>query len=236
MGLALKILAPCEDMLVPTFLFTPSEWRLFFNRVKGLIMSSMNLTSTVPYEQTGQSINWYEQARLDIVQLGNPILQQRARELSKEEILSPQIQQLIELMKATMRGVGYGLAAPQIGCSLQIAVIENCEEYLKGLPAEVLKKYEMEPVPVHVIINPKIIIDESESLEFFEGCLSVPKCTGLVPRARRVRVECLNEKAEPVVIEAKGWYARILQHEIDHLFGIIYLNRVLNNALLTTED
>lgn len=198
---------------------------------KGLIMISVGL-----YAQEKNSIPWHEQTRFEIVQMGNPILRQRARELSKEEILSPQIQQLIEMMKLTMRGIGVGLAAPQIGCSIQIAVIEDSEEYQKTIPAELLMLREREPIPFHVIINPKITIDETEYLEFFEGCLSVNNCMGIVPRARRVRVECLNEKAEPIVIEAKGWYARILQHEIDHLLGNLFLDRVLTKSLSTTEN
>jgi peptide deformylase len=199
--------------------------------LKGLIMSLM---TTGLYGQ--QSINWQEQTRLEIVQMGNPILRQHARELSKAEILSPQIQQLIEMMKVTMRGVGVGLAAPQIGCSFQIAVIEDREEYQKSIPAEVLKLRERKPIAFHVIINPKITIDESKYVEFFEGCLSVPNCMGVVPRARKVRVECLNEKAEPVIIDAEGWYARILQHEIDHLLGNLFLDRVLTKSLTTQEN
>lgn len=199
----------------------------------GLIMS---LISRALCAQEEQHTNWHEQARLEIVQIGNPILRQRARELSKEEILSPQIQQLIEMMKATMHGVGVGLAAPQIGCSLQIAVIKDTKEYQKTIPIELLKLREREPVPLHVIINPKLIIDESESVQFFEACLSIPNCIGLVPRARRVRVTALNEKAEPIVIEAKGWYARILQHEIEHLHGNLFIDCALTRSLSTTEN
>jgi len=200
--------------------------------IKGLIMT---LVSTGLHAQE-QTISWHEQTRLEIVQMGNPVLRQRAKEISKEEILSPQIQQLIEMMKVTMRGIGVGLAAPQIGCSLQILVIEDTEEYQKAIPTELLKLREREPIPFQVIINPKIFIDEDEYLEFFEGCLSVPDCMGVVSRARRVRVECLNEKAEPVVIEAKGWYARILQHEIDHLLGTLFLDRAVTKSLSTEKN
>lgn len=186
--------------------------------------------------QAGQSSSALEPALLEIVQMGHPVLREPARTLSKEEILSPQIQQLIEMMKMTMSGTGVGLAAPQIGYPLQVAVIEDREEYHKALSHEILKERERAPIPFHVIINPKITLDESETVEFFEGCLSVDDCFGVVPRARSVRVECLNEKAEPVVIEAKGWYARILQHEIDHLFGTLFLDRVITKSLTTEEN
>ena len=75
----------------------------------------------------------------------------------------------------------------------------------------------------------------SESAEFFEGCLSLAGFTAVVARAKQVRVECLNEKAEPVTIEATGWYARILQHEIDHLGGVLYVDR-MNSRTFFTQD
>jgi peptide deformylase len=173
--------------------------------------------------------------RLQIVQAGDPVLRHPARELSKEEILSPEIQQLIEDMKETMRTApGVGLAAPQIGQPLQIAVVEDMDHSF--LTPEQIKDRERHKVPFHVIINPTIIRDETEICEFFEGCLSVPHYLGLVPRARSVRVECLNERAEPVTIEASGWYARILQHEIDHLFGTLYIDRAKLSTLMTEEN
>jgi len=132
--------------------------------------------------------------------------------------------------------LGLGLEDPQIGRSLQIAFIEDTEEYQKTIPFELLKQRERKPVPFHVIINPKTTIDENEYLEFFEGSLSVHDCMGIVPRARAVRVECLNEKAEPIVIEAKRWYARISQHEIDHLAGNIFLDLVITRSLTTEEN
>jgi peptide deformylase len=85
-------------------------------------------------------------------------------------------------------------------------------------------------VPFHVIVNPTCTILESETQEFFEGCLSLAGFTAIVPRAARVRVDCLNEKAEPVTILAEGWYARILQHEIDHLNGVIYIDRMRSRS------
>ena len=86
-----------------------------------------------------------------------------------------------------------------------------------------------------MIINPKIRVENGEMVEFFEGCLSVPGLLGIVPRAKSVRVECLNERGEPIVIQARGWYARILQHEIDHLHGALYIDRA-RLATLMTED
>ena len=172
---------------------------------------------------------------LDIVQAGDPVLRQVARDLSVEEILSPEIQELIQAMKATMRAApGVGLAAPQIGKSIQLAVIEDVEH--SHLTPEQIEERGVTVVPFHVIINPRIYLDETKKAEFFETCLSISELMGVVPRALSVRVECLNEKAEPIVIHAKGWYARILQHEIDHLNGTLYIDRVLLPTLMSQEN
>lgn len=174
---------------------------------------------------------------LKIRQAGEPVLRQAARPLSPAEIVSAEIQQLVELMRETMRDApGVGLAAPQIGRSIQLAVIEDREEYLKTVPPELLAERERTAVPFHVIVNPKLVLDDGPAVELFEGCLSVAGFSAIVPRARSVRVECLNEQAEPTTIEASGWYARILQHEIDHLCGTLYLDRMDPRSFSTLEN
>jgi peptide deformylase len=171
---------------------------------------------------------------LEIVQVGHPALRERARELSREEILGSEIQQLVVDMRDTMRAApGVGLAAPQVGLSIQLAVIEDRPEYTASAAPEAVAERERRPVPFHVIVNPRLTIEGDDAVEFFEGCLSFAGFVGLVPRARTVRVECLNERAEPVTIEARGWYARILQHEIDHLAGVVCVDR-MNLRTLTT--
>ena len=140
---------------------------------------------------------------LKIVQVGEPVLRQAARKLRPAEILSDEIQSLIALMRETMRDApGVGLAAPQIGVSLQIAVIEDKEEYLAGISAEQLAERERKPVAFHTIINPTLTLGSDPTVDFFEGCLSLAGFAALVPRARRVRVECLDEHGTPQVIEA----------------------------------
>jgi peptide deformylase len=165
--------------------------------------------------------------------VGEPVLRQQARPLSVEEIRSAPLQQLIELMRETMRDApGVGLAAPQIGLSLQLAVIEDRTEYTRDLPQELLSERGRASVPFHVVINPQLTVVE-EVVEYFEGCLSVTGFTAMVPRATTVEVKCLNEKGEPVVINAAGWYARILQHEIDHLNGRLYIDRMEPRSFMT---
>ena len=173
---------------------------------------------------------------LKIRQVGETVLRQKARPLSPDEIPERSTQELIESMRETMRDApGVGLAAPQIGFSLQIAVIEDRAEFIQKLPPEQVAERERRSVPFHVLINPKLTLLGSESAEFFEGCLSLAGFTAVVPRAKRVRVECLNERAEPVIIDAHGWYARILQHEIDHLGGVLYVDR-MNPRTFFTQD
>lgn len=205
----------------------------YYHLYDGFIPVNSIVESKIVYRKP---IDACDMEKLNIVQIGHPALRQIARELSVEEITSPEIQELIEIMKATMRAApGVGLAAPQIGKSLQLVVIEDMDH--SHLSAKQIAERNRYPVPFHVIINPKLYIeDSSDNAEFFEGCLSVPGCVGVVPRAKSVRVECLNERGEPVVIEAKGWYARILQHEIDHLNGTLYIDKAQLSTLMTMEN
>lgn len=174
---------------------------------------------------------------LTIVQAGEPVLRKPARPLRANEIRTREIHDLIESMKETMQAApGVGLAAPQIGRGIQLAVIEDREQYMKDWTPEQLAARERKPVPFHVIINPKLTLPAGEQPEFFEGCLSVQGLMALVPRCRRVRVECLDESGTPRIIEASGWYARILQHEIDHLRGTLYLDHMYPRTLMTVEN
>jgi peptide deformylase len=173
---------------------------------------------------------------LKLFEVGELVLRQPSRELTREEILSPGIQDLIGSMFETMRSApGVGLAAPQIGTPLQVAVIEDRLEYIDKLTPEHAAIRLRSAVAPHVIINPRLTL-ESEEVEFFEGCLSLPGFTAIVPRALAVTVDCLNERAEPVTIRARGWYARILQHEIDHLHGALYLDRMLTRSFTGREN
>lgn len=174
---------------------------------------------------------------LKIVQAGEPVLRRRARDLSPEEMTSPAVRQLVSLMRETMRDApGVGLAAPQVGVDVRLAVIEDRAEYQAALPAEELAAREREPVDFHVIINPRLVVEDPEPVEFYEGCLSVSGFSALVRRARGVRVEAFNENGEAITLQARGWYARILQHEIDHLDGMLYIDRMEPRSFSTLEN
>jgi peptide deformylase len=175
--------------------------------------------------------------RLKIMQVGEPALRQKARPLTPTQIASDEIQRLIADMRETMHDApGVGLAAPQVGLPIQLAVIEDKEAYLKDLPAEQLEERERRPVPFHVIINPRIVERTEQKIDFFEGCLSLAGFSAIVPRARSVRVECLDEIGKPQVINASGWYARILQHEIDHLLGNLYIDRMQSRTFMSLDN
>jgi peptide deformylase len=174
---------------------------------------------------------------LKIVQVGEEVLRNRARELTREEILDAETQQLIESMRETMQSApGVGLAAPQVGLPIRLAVIEDREEYHALVVPARLQERERRPVPFHVLINPRIVFADSSSVEFFEGCLSVEGFSAIVPRARAVKVEYVDEKAADRVVEASGWYARILQHEIDHLQGTLYLDRMHTRTFMNVDN
>jgi peptide deformylase len=164
---------------------------------------------------------------LKIVQTGDPVLREPARPLTPTDLATAEIQQLIELMRETMRDApGVGLAAPQVGVALQLAVIEDVGEN---------EAQERKPVPFHVIASPRLTLGD-EIVEHYEGCLSVEGFQAAVPRARAVTVEALDHRGQPITIRATGWYARILQHEIDHLNGTLYIDRMKTRTFASTRN
>jgi peptide deformylase len=175
--------------------------------------------------------------RIKIATVGETVLRAEARPLTVEEIRSATIRELIEHMRETLQDApGVGLAAPQVGLPLQLAVIEDKAEYHRALSETELAERARRPVPFHVVINPSLHLLEPPQASFFEGCLSLPGFTAVVPRSRRVAVECLNEQGDAVRIEADGWYARILQHEIDHLHGTLYIDRMWSRSFCSLDN
>jgi peptide deformylase len=174
---------------------------------------------------------------LPIVQAGHPVLRQAARALTPAEIASPEIEKLIADMRETMRAApGVGLAAPQVGVGIQLAVIEDTPARMARSTTDELKVRERVGVPFQVIINPTLTVEPGTPLRFYEGCLSVPPWIAIVPRAAVVRVDALDEHGRPVTIQARGWHARILQHEIDHLHGVLCIDRMDPRTFTTPEN
>jgi peptide deformylase len=162
---------------------------------------------------------------LKIARMGNPVLRKVARELTAKEIHSPEIQRLIEDMVETMEEyTGIGLAAPQVHLPLSLAIIEF-EEDNDRYP-------EMGAQELGVYINPKITVLDPEEQAFWEGCLSVPELRGLVHRPRKIRVDYLDREAKPRTVEAEGFLATVFQHELDHLAGKLFVDRMKDMAKL----
>ena len=166
--------------------------------------------------------------RLQIVTVEHPALRTSAMPIPSGDIGGPELQRLISLMRDTMRSAsGVGLAAPQIGEPIELIVIEDRPEYIDRVSdAEKVAERQRYPFPFRALINPQLTILAGPSIDFFEGCLSLPGYLAVVPRSLSVRVEAFDENGERVVLEANGWLARILQHEVDHLNGIMYTDRM----------
>ena len=164
---------------------------------------------------------------LKIVQVGEAVLRERAAEVDASRIQTPEFQRLIEMMRATMLDApGVGLAAPQVGVGLSVAVIEDRAETINALSAQDALERDRKPVPFHVLVNPTIVVTDAAPQIFNEGCLSVAGFMAQVARARAVKVTALDHTGALVTINATGWYARILQHEIDHLHGDLYIDKM----------
>lgn len=177
-----------------------------------------------------------KRVRLKIVQAGEPVLRAAAHPLTAEQIRCREVQELIEWMRETMGDApGVGLAAPQVGVPLQLAVIEDRAELQQSLSPERLAERGRRPVPFQVLINPRIRTSGAE-VEFFEGCLSVAGFSALVARSLEVDVDCFDHRGEPVSFHAEGWHARIVQHEVDHLHGTLYIDRMRSRSFTTIEN
>jgi len=164
-------------------------------------------------------------AILKVARLGHPVLRMQAEPLTEAEIRSPETQRLIDDMVETMREYdGAGLAGNQVHALKQIAVIE-----VLGNP----RYPEAAGIPLTVVINPVVTPLTDEMEEAWEGCLSVPDMRGRVPRFTAVRLEYLDRDGEKVDLVAKDFFARVIQHETDHLNGIVYVDRMRDLSTLS---
>lgn len=162
---------------------------------------------------------------LKVSRLGHPVLRRKADPVPVEKIHTPELNRLIQDMIETMQEYdGVGIAAPQVHVSLQLAVIgvEASERYPKA-----------PKIPLTVLINPRVKPVSHQKEIDWEGCLSVDGLRGQVPRWRSVEVEGYNAKAEKVKFKAEGFFARVIQHEWDHLQGNVFLDRMPNLSTLT---
>jgi peptide deformylase len=163
---------------------------------------------------------------LDIRVIDDPVLRRKARKVDK---ITPEIRQLITDMIDTMRAApGVGLAAPQVGVGERVIVVEYAEEADDDGDQPAKKK-------LYVLVNPEIVWASDEKVDGTEGCLSIPGWMGDVTRHEAIAVKGLNRSGQRVKINASGWLARIFQHEIDHLDGVLYIDRLIPDTLRRVE-
>ena len=161
--------------------------------------------------------------------MGNPLLREEAIPFSLEEIASNETKELVQSMWDTMEEYGgIGLAAPQIGISKQLAIIRIDEDNERYPDSDKSEEF--------VIFNPKITPLDETLQGFWEGCLSVPGLRGVVFRPRKVQIDYLDELAKEKSIIAEDFLATVFQHELDHLFGKLFIDRIEDISTLSFED
>jgi peptide deformylase len=173
---------------------------------------------------------------LPLIFAGDPVLRRPAAPYDFS-LPDDTFAELIGAMRQTMHEApGVGLAAPQIGLGIRVAVLEDPAT----VPPDIAAERERYPTPPRVIVNPVYRpvtgTDDGAPAEFYEGCLSVPGYAAVVPRARGVRLICQDEDGGEVDEIVTGWAARIVAHETDHLDGILYLDRALTRSLSTNRN
>lgn len=167
-------------------------------------------------------------ALLDVVKMPHEILRQKTSPVTKfDDELRELVANMIETMRASN---GVGLAAPQVGLPYQLTVIETLPDY----------DDEGEEIPdsreVFVIANPRIVWTSREVVDGIEGCLSIPGYLGEVERHQAIRVRAQDAYGKKIKLKLAGWTARIFQHEIDHLNGILYIDRLTDPSHMWTEE
>jgi peptide deformylase len=167
---------------------------------------------------------------LKVARMGHPALRAKARPLEKSEIRTASIQKLIDDMLDTMREYhGVGLAAPQVheGVRLFVASLDTGDDDDDA---------EREPPEPIALINPDITVVDAAIVEDWEGCLSIPDIRGRVPRAREIKVRALDRQGGRLELRAHGFPARVIQHETDHLDGVLFFDRMTSFGSLTFLD
>jgi peptide deformylase len=172
-----------------------------------------------------------------IVQIGDPVLRAATAAVDLDAIRTPEIQNLIQGMVAAMHTApGVGLAAPQVGVSKRVIVMEDKPVMTADLPRNVLEERERAPHALRVLINPVMTLVGAETRDFFEGCLSIKGYTAMVTRHREVAVSYLDEKGNPQEWRPRGWQARVMQHEYDHLERVLYTDKMVPKSFMSVEE
>jgi peptide deformylase len=171
----------------------------------------------------------------EIIKVGHPALRLGTRLVPRELLGTSALYELIDIMRATLMGQGVGLAAPQIAVPLRLFVIEDTEERMTHLSEDERRDRHRDPYPFEAIINPTWRATSSRTAIAPEGCLSIPGFRADVPRYWAIEAEGRGPNGESKRWSVEGWPARIFQHEIDHLDGILMTDRMLPRTLASTE-
>lgn len=160
-------------------------------------------------------------------EVGNPYLKKKSEEVDITNITDDIVDTIEDLKETLLYGEGLGISAPQIGINKRIIVVGEKKENIKYNDAE--------DIPLTVMINPrwKKVTDDTDSQ--YEGCMSVPEIRGKVERYKNIELTYYNESGEKIVKEVNGFFARLVQHECDHLDGILFIDKVKNGEFATKE-
>ncbi|XP_029992438.1 peptide deformylase, mitochondrial [Sphaeramia orbicularis] len=162
-----------------------------------------------------------------VCQVGDPVLRSHAAAVDPAAIKGPEVQKVIDTMVKVMRKLEcVGLSAPQVGVPLRILVLEYPEKMLQESPPAWREARGLSVQPLRVFINPQLRVLDGRTLLFQEACESISGFSAAVPRYLSVEVSGLNQNGEAVSWKASGWPARIVQHEMDHLDGVLYIDRM----------
>jgi peptide deformylase len=172
-----------------------------------------------------------------IVHAGHPVLRSGAAPVGPDLFGTAKLRQLSAVMAEVMRKApGVGLAAPQIGVDLALIVLEDSDALMSRLSPEDRAARGRVSFPLKVIANPTLTFHGDGKATFFEGCLSVPGYMALVERALEVEVNGQDEEGRPVSWRVSGWPARILQHEVDHVGGTLYVDRMITRTFVANAE
>lgn len=161
--------------------------------------------------------------------IGDPVLRQVAQRIPPEKIGSEEFRALVDDMVDAMHEEGgIGIAAPQVGESVRLCIVE--------LTVDNDRYDDDQSFELTVMVNPQVSVLDEEEQAFWEGCLSVPELRGLVHRPRKVRVDYLDESGTPCTIQGEDFFATVLQHELDHLDGVLFVDKIRDTRMMATVE
>jgi peptide deformylase len=187
--------------------------------------------------------NWYRDLFLPrasasppfdhVVQLGDPVLRLQCEPVAPDRVDSAEVRRVVDALKRAMsRYDALGMSAPQVGSPLRIMCVQMTRRQVDMLPQAQVEAQHVEEIPMRVVINPVLSVTNNEQVIFRESCCSMNGFSAIVPRAKEVTIEGIDERGEKVIWKAKNFTARVFQHEMDHLVGKLYIDRMATDSLV----